>query len=56
MATGGQDSDIRVWDARTGRQLAALSEHTGAITGLDFGAEDDRLVSVSRTGLSSSGT
>ena len=50
VATGGQDSDIRVRDSRTGRQLAALSEHTNTITGLDFGAEDDRLVSGSLDG------
>lgn len=50
VATGGQDSDIRVWRSRTGRQVAVLSEHTNAISGLDFGAADDRLVSGSLDG------
>ena len=50
VAVGGQDSDIGVWDTRTGRRVATLKEHTDTITGLDFGAGDDRLVSSSQDG------
>lgn len=49
VATGGRDSDIGIWETRTGRQVATLSEHTNTITSLDFGA-DDRLISGSLDG------
>jgi WD40 repeat protein len=45
LATGGQDGVIRLWDAATARELAALPGHPGGVSGLVFGA-DGRLAST----------
>jgi RNA polymerase sigma factor (sigma-70 family) len=51
LATGGgADHTIRVWDARSGRQLAHLVEHRGPICGLAFSPDGQLLASASADG------
>jgi WD40 repeat protein/predicted Ser/Thr protein kinase len=48
IASAGMDRTIRVWQA-TGRQdVAVLYGHTGAVTGLAFAPDGNRLASLSR--------
>ena len=44
------DHRCGLWDARTGRRVAALKGHTETVVSLDFGATDAQLVSVSQDG------
>src|SRR5690606_23202402 len=48
-ATGHLDSDIRLWDTRTGRPGPVLRDHTGEVSMVDFGTQD-QLASASTDG------
>ncbi len=47
LATAGKDRVVRVWDARTGRQLHRLEGHRGEVRDVAFFPAADRLASVS---------
>merc|ERR1712071_342328 len=36
LATGGQDSKVKVWDTNTGFCFVTFTEHSGSITGVTF--------------------
>jgi WD40 repeat protein len=50
VATAGVDSDVYIWDSRSGRRIAVLDDHTDTVTALDFGPGDDQLVTSSADG------
>lgn len=50
MATGGQDSKVKVWDSTTGFCFVTFTEHTGAITGVAFTQTGRALLSSSLDG------
>jgi WD40 repeat protein len=39
VASGGQDSIVRLWEARSGQLLAALQGHTGLVYGVALSAD-----------------
>src|SRR5579884_1475541 len=47
LASGGDDSTIRLWDRATGRELRALRGHQGAVTALAFVPNGKMLASAS---------
>jgi len=47
LATTGNDALVRLWDARTGRELAARSGHAGATFGIAFSPDGGYLASSS---------
>jgi WD40 repeat protein len=49
LATGGNDSEVRIWAARSGRLTTTLGGHTTSITALAFGPGNE-LASVSQDG------
>ena len=48
IASGAEDRTIRLWEARTGRQLAALQGHQALIYNLAFSPDGRTLASASR--------
>ncbi|MFM8270739.1 MAG: WD40 repeat domain-containing protein [Gemmata sp.] len=44
VATTSADKALRLWDAKTGKQLACLDAHSGTATGVAFSADGKRLV------------
>ncbi|VTR91844.1 wd40 repeat-containing protein : WD40 repeat-containing protein OS=Haliscomenobacter hydrossis (strain ATCC 27775 / DSM 1100 / LMG 10767 / O) GN=Halhy_6675 PE=4 SV=1: WD40: WD40: WD40: WD40: WD40: WD40 [Gemmata massiliana] len=44
LATGSTDKTVRLWDAKTGKELLSLEAHTGAVTGLAFSFDSKKLV------------
>jgi WD40 repeat protein len=50
VATGSEDSDIRLWDAATGQYLLSLSGHSAAVNDLRFSPDGKRIVSASDDG------
>ncbi len=47
VATGGEDRTVRLWDGRTGRQLARLEGHTGQVLDVAFDPTGALLASAS---------
>jgi WD40 repeat protein/serine/threonine protein kinase len=45
LATAGDDSTARIWDAHTGKELLILSGHTGGVTALAF-APDGKILAT----------
>src|SRR5205085_178041 len=43
--SGGGDKTVRVWDARTGQELAALHGHTGQVTAVAFSPDGQHVLS-----------
>jgi WD40 repeat protein len=50
VATAGNDGTARVWNARTGRQLATLRAHEGAVYTVAFDRDGGRLLSAGKDG------
>ncbi|QJT07169.1 hypothetical protein G9272_32545 [Streptomyces asoensis] len=50
LATAGDDRTVRLWDARTGRELAALTGHTGRVLAVAFSPDGARLASGGEDG------
>jgi RNA polymerase sigma factor (sigma-70 family) len=50
LARGGFDCVVRVWDLRTGDELAAFPGHSEAVTGVAFAPDGRRLASASADG------
>src|SRR5439155_6626010 len=48
VASGGEDSTVKVWDSRTGELVRSFRGHTGLISSLAFSPDGRRLYSGSR--------
>jgi WD40 repeat protein len=47
LASASWDGSVRLWDVATGRLERALTDHTGAVTTIEFDATGERLLSAS---------
>jgi WD40 repeat protein len=50
LASACSDETLKLWDARSGQELATLSGHSDAVTGCTFAPDARRLASVSSDG------
>ena len=50
MASGSLDGTVRLWEAGSGRLLATLQGHTGAVRGVALSSGDGRLVASGSDG------
>ncbi|WP_218280892.1 WD40 repeat domain-containing protein [Verrucomicrobium spinosum] len=51
LATGSADKELKVWDVKTKEQLVQLSRANTPITGLQWSADGQRLISINDEGL-----
>ena len=51
LATGGEDTTIRVWDLETTKNVATLRKHESIVRGLDWSPDGRRLLSGGRDGV-----
>lgn len=47
IATGSEDKSIRIWDAKTGKELRKLMGHSGPVVDVNFSPDGTKLVSAS---------
>ena len=47
LASGSDDSTVKVWDSATGKELFALKGHTAAVTSVAFSPDGQHLASGS---------
>lgn len=45
--SGGSDQTVRLWDAKSGRELRILEGHPGSVRGVNFNHDGTRIVSAS---------
>jgi WD40 repeat protein len=50
LATGGQDTTVKLWDVATGAQVSTLTGHTNTITAIAFNGSDTRIATGSLDG------
>lgn len=50
IVSGGEDQTVRVWDARSGRELETLRPHRGSVESLAFSRDGMRLASAGKEG------
>lgn len=53
VAGGGASSAIRVWESDTGRPVATLGRHDGAVTRIHFGPDSRRILTTADDGSAS---
>ncbi|HAA73481.1 MAG TPA: protein kinase, partial [Planctomycetaceae bacterium] len=47
LASGGNDTNVRVWDAATGQQLLTFKGHAKSVYSVSFSPDGTRLASAS---------
>jgi WD40 repeat protein/tRNA A-37 threonylcarbamoyl transferase component Bud32 len=47
IVSGGSDNTVRVWDARSGKELLTLKGHTNVVSSVVFSSDGGRIVSCS---------
>jgi len=50
IATGSQDTSIRLWNAETGKEIAILQGHQGYVDAVAFSPDGEKIVSWARDG------
>lgn len=50
IATGSFDKNVRIWNARTGREIRAIEGHSNNVLGVAFSPDSKRLASASTDG------
>jgi WD40 repeat protein len=50
IATGSQDTSIRLWNAETGKEIAILRGHQGYVDAIAFSPDGEKMVSWARDG------
>ncbi len=51
VASAGSDGAVRLWDARSGAQIACLNGHNDAVSSVDFSPDGNRLASAAMDGV-----
>ncbi len=48
VVSGSEDKTVRLWDAKTGKQLLVLRGHTDAVSSVAFSPDGHRIASASK--------